>query len=138
MSAVGRKWLYRSAKGFTRSTSGSTTIEMVIWFPIFMLLFCLIADAALIFSKQAQVLRIVQDANRATSIGRMMSSTDTQSYIYNRVVEISPNANVFTTIDAGVISSTVTMPASDLTATSLIDAFRSLNIRVSSQHLSEA
>lgn len=131
-------WPVRKLGQFFRRTDGAISIEMVIWLPVFAVLIGLVADAALIFAKQAQVLRIVQDANRATSIGRMMSSAETEEFIESRIATISPNATVVTTIQAGVISSTVTMPASDLTATSLVAAFRSINVSVSSQHLSEA
>lgn len=128
----------RSVYQFFKDTRGAVSIEMVIWLPVFTLLLGVVADAALIFSKQAQVLRIVQDANRATSIGRLVTSAETEAFIANRISQISPNALIVTTIQAGIISSTVTMPASDLTATSLVAAFSSIDVSVSSQHLSEA
>ena len=128
----------RSVYQFIQDTRGAVSIEMVIWLPVFVLLLGLVSDATLIFSKQAQVLRIVQDANRATSIGRLVSTAETEAFIASRISQISPHATIMTTIQGGIISSTVTMPASDLTATSLIAAFSSIDVSVSSQHMSEA
>lgn len=122
---------------FCKDERGSTTVEVVIWTPIFILLFCLIVDATMIFGKQAEVLRIVQDANRATSVGRLVSTGDTETYIEGRIGHISPNATVSTVFESGVIVSTVTMPSSDLTATDFIDAFTTINVRVRSEQMSE-
>lgn len=123
---------------FLRDARGSATIEAVIWFPVFALILCLVADAALIFSKQAQVMRVVQDANRAMSIGRLTSPAEAQTYIRDRIAGISPNAAVVTVVQSGIIISTVTMPSADLTATGFVTPFRGLNVSVTSQQMSEA
>lgn len=123
---------------FRRDDHGSATVEAVIWFPVFALILCLVADAALIFSKQALVMRVVQDANRAMSVGRLMTPAEAQDYIRDRIATISPNATVVTVVQAGVIVSTVTMPSSDLTATRFVAPFGGLNVSVSSQQMSEA
>lgn len=123
---------------FLKEEQGSATIEAVIWTPIFVMILCFVADSALIFGKQAQVLRIVQDANRAMSIGRLMTAADAQAYIQSRISTLSPNATVSTNLQAGVIVTTVTMPSSDLTATGFISAFTTLNVQVTAQHMTEA
>ena len=106
--------------------------------PIFVLILCLVSDAALIFGKQAQVMRVVQDANRAMSIGRIMNTADAQTYVQQRIATLSPNATVATVLQSGIIVTTVTMPSSDLTATGLISSFTSINVRVTAQQMSEA
>lgn len=125
-------------RAFRRDEGGSFTIEAVLWLPVFMVLFCLIADASLIFGKQAQVLRIVQDANRALSVGRFTTGADAEAFIRQQMLPFSTNAVITTDIAAGVISSTVEIPAGDLTATGLISSFGSLTVSVTAQHLSEA
>lgn len=125
-------------RAFARRDQGSATIEAVIWLPIFIMMFCFAADAALIFAKQAEVMRVVQDANRAMSIGRLMTAADTQTYIQSRIGTISPAAQIVTTVSGGVIATTVTMPSSDLTATGFISALTNINVSVTSQHMSEA
>lgn len=128
----------KRVRAFRSDESGSFTIEAVLWLPVFMFLFCLIADASLMFGKQAQVLRIVQDANRALSVGRIMTDTDAEAYIQQQMAAFSENAIITTTVVGGVISSTVEIPAGDLTATGLISSFDSLVLSVTAQHMSEA
>lgn len=123
---------------FMRAEAGAFTVEAVMWLPVFLFLFCLIADASLIFGKQAQVMRIMQDANRAMSVGRITSADGAETYIQSQIAILSENAVVSTTVSGGVIVSTVEMPAGDLTATGFISSFTDLTIRVTAQHLSEA
>jgi hypothetical protein len=103
-----------------------------------MAMFCLAADTALIFAKQAEVMRVVQDANRAMSVGRLTSADATEAYIAAQIAAISPAAEIETTVTSGVIATTVTMPSSDLAATGMIPALTGINVSVTSQHMSEA
>lgn len=70
-----RVWRAQALR-FLRAEQGASTIEFVIWVPVFALLLGLVADAALIYGGQARILRVVQDGNRAMSIGRV---TDTNT-----------------------------------------------------------
>lgn len=125
-------------RSFLRREEGSATIEAVIWLPVLMAMFCLAADSALIFAKQAEVMRVVQDANRAMSVGRLTSADATEAYIAAQIAAISPAAEIETTVTSGVIATTVTMPSSDLAATGMIPALTGINVSVTSQHMSEA
>jgi Flp pilus assembly protein TadG len=125
-------------KHFVSKTDGAATIEFVLWLPLILFLFGLIADTAMIYSGRAQVLRVVQDANRAMSVGRIRETDDVQTFITSRIEEIAPNAVVETLLTDGVISSTVDIPASDFMSTNLVGMFSSLNVRVFAQHLSES
>lgn len=128
----------RRISGFMQAEDGAVTIELVLWLPIFALLLGLIADTSLMFGGQAEALRIVQDANRSLSVGRIMSIEDAEAYVLEGVAPISPNATIDITIQHGVISSTLMMPASDITATGMFSGFDSLNLRITAQHMSEA
>lgn len=128
----------RRIRPFLHEERGAFTVEAVLWMPVFVFLFCLIADASLIFGKQAQVLRVVQDANRALSIGRFQSDLDAEAYITQQIAWFTQSAIVTTSVTNGVISSTVEIPAGDMTATGFISAFKSLTVSVTAQHLSEA
>ncbi len=48
---------------------GTATVEAVLWLPVFLLFFCLVADAALVFYNKNQIHRLVQDTNRRLSVG---------------------------------------------------------------------
>lgn len=121
-----------------RGEQGGATIEFVIWVPVFGLLLGLITDTSLIFGGQADALRVVQDANRALSIGHIKSIEEAETYVLTHVAGLSPRATVITTVDHGMINTVLTMPAADLTATGLFAGFSGLNIRVASEFMSEA
>lgn len=134
----GAKKTTRRVGPFLRDESGSFTIETVMWLPVLVFLFCMIADASLMFGKQAQVMRVVQDANRALSVGRLQSDAEVEAYIAQQIAWMTTNAVIATDVTNGVISSTVSIPAGDMTATGFISAFSSLTVSVTAQHLSEA
>ena len=123
---------------FRNQETGAATAEFVLWIPMIALLFAIVADTAMIFGGQAQVLRVVQDANRAMSIGRLRTVEEAQDMILAGIINIAPNASVTTTVAAGLISSTVLIPVTDLTATGLVDSFTNFNVAVFAQHLAES
>ncbi len=122
---------------FLIDEDGSASIEAVIWLPVFIMLLGLVVDTSLIFARQAQALRIIQDANRSFSIGRIMTVEATEAMISDRLSPYSPNVEVSTTLDMGLITSTATMPANDLSSLGLIPAFAGVNVSVTAQHMSE-
>lgn len=124
--------------GFLSQQDGSATIEFVMWLPLFLFVFGLIAEASLIFAGETTILRVVQDANRAMSIGRLTTASATETQIKNNIAKLAPDAQVTTTVTNGIIHSTVSVPVSDLTFTGLVPQFKSLNVKVSAQMMSES
>ena len=132
------KWkLHRSISRGLSDESGAATVEFVLWLPVMAALFGLVVDTSIIFGDQSQILRVVQDVNRAVSIGHVRTSDDAEAMILADIDNIAPNASVETTLSNGIITSTVTIPVSDLSVTNLIDVFHDFNVTVSAQHLSE-
>ena len=132
-----------SKSGYSRlraalvNEDGTATIEAVIWLPAFFAIFALIADTSTIFGSESQVLRIIQDANRNLSTGYTATAADAQSYIVSHIGHVSPNAVVSTQIAGNVITTTVEMPFTDITATGLVDVFLSGSVTVSAGHAME-
>lgn len=124
-------------KRFARDTSGSATVEFVIWLPMLVLAFGLTVDVSMIFHSQSQVLRIVQDANRNASIGRLRTTAETESYVETRLHNASASADATSTITAGVITTSVTYPARDFQILGFFSQFNDLQITVNSEHLIE-
>jgi Flp pilus assembly protein TadG len=122
---------------FAREQDGSVTIEAVMWLPFFMFLLVLVADASFIFNGQARALRIVQDGNRAFSVGRLEDPASTQTYIAASLADLSPGAVVSTTLNGGIITSVATIPLNDLVALGGVPVLRNFNITVRSQHFLE-
>ncbi len=125
---------------------GSATVETVLWLPVLFMIFVLIVNASFVFYKQSIAMRVVQDANRALSVGRIGGGLDkaaaeaaTQTYIKNRISGFASNGTVKTTIDSstGVITTTATIPVSDLVFNGRINLLEGFSISASSQHFVE-
>ena len=127
-------------RNFTEKEDGSATIEAVLWMPIFVLIFSMIADASLLFNAQANLTRLVQDANRNYSIGRLDTDIETQDYIKARLGTAATDAKttVNTSVSNGVISTTVSVPAYHYAAIGFFTALTQFNISVTSQHMMES
>lgn len=128
----------RLIANFRRSEDGAFTIEAVLWMPIFVALLVLIADASMLFGRKADVLRVIQDANRAMSIGRLREVADAEEYVTDRIGSFAPNAEIAITILDGVVRTVVTIPAGDLTSGVSGGVFNALTVRVSAEHMLEA
>ncbi|WP_159964245.1 TadE/TadG family type IV pilus assembly protein [Profundibacterium mesophilum] len=137
MSSTRHTRIGRHLSGFMRAEAGSATIEGVLWLPIFFALFVLMADVSLIFNSQAQILRVVQDANRNYSLGRFKTDAATSDYIASALSNFSPELTADTALADGIITSTVRVPAMDLTATKLLSAITTVKMEITSQHLME-
>ena len=133
------KWLHRFDRlsEFIRSEDGSYTAEAVIWTPVFALIIGLMADVSMIFGDQSLVLRQVEDTNRSLATGYFASTSAAQTYLQNEVKAISPNAKVSVTLSGNIFTTVVSMPTSDLTATTLVSAFNNATVYVKSSQMSE-
>lgn len=128
---------FNKTRRYRKDESGSATVEAVLWFPIFFYFLALIADASLIFSGETRALRIVQDGNRAFAVGKLTSISAAESFIESRLSQLSPSVTVVTTVNNGVVSSTATMPVSELSGIGIIPEFGGLFIKVTAQQLTE-
>ncbi|AWB47714.1 hypothetical protein HYN69_03645 [Gemmobacter aquarius] len=128
----------RSVLGkFRRDDRGSFTVEALIWLPIFVVVMCMTADTAMIYAKQSQVMRVVQDANRAYAVGKFADAASTQNYILGLVRPMSPGATAVSSLANGIITTTVTMPARELMATGMLPMLGSATVRVVLQQMKE-
>lgn len=127
----------RFLRGFWRRADGSATIEAVLWLPLFFAAFGLMTDAAMVFNGHSRVTRVIQDANRNLSVGRLNDEAETETYIETALAGLSPNANATTTITAGVATTIVTVPARDLEILGMFSALNNLNLTITSQQYIE-
>ncbi|NNF23598.1 MAG: hypothetical protein HKN63_02155 [Rhodobacteraceae bacterium] len=123
---------------FAKREDGAATIEALLWIPLMLFFFSLLADAAMIFTSQAQVLRIVQDGNRKFAIGFYETTNEVEDYVEATIANLTPNATAVTETSVGaIVRTTVTMPASDVIISGLMDSFLDLDVTVTSFHLME-
>ncbi|NRP11991.1 hypothetical protein XMM379_001907 [Aliiroseovarius sp. xm-m-379] len=124
-------------KNFCRSERGAMTIEAVMWLPVFVVMMALVADVSFVFFRQSTILRVVQDANRAFSIGRLESAEATQAYVVSALSDLSSGASAVTTLSSGIITTTASIPVSDLTAVDAFDFLKGYHVGVTAQHFLE-
>lgn len=118
---------------------GTATVETAIWLPVLFMVFILIVNASFVFYKQSLMMRVVQDANRAFSVGRLASKEATQNYIVSRLANLSSRSSASTQVDefTGVITSTASMPVTDMIFTGGFNLFDQFSVKASSQHFME-
>lgn len=123
---------------FRRSEDGASTLETVLWIPIFFAFFGLIFDIAMIFNGQAATLRVIQEANRDYSVGQITSLADTQTRIQTNLatINITPSS-VVSRQSAGVISTRVEIPAGELGSLGWFKAFGDLKIDITAEQTVE-
>lgn len=134
---IGFRALLKRAGYWINDEDGSATIEAMLWIPFYFALMLFVMNAGLIFYGQSQMMRIVQDGNRAFSVGRLENVEETEAFILERLNVISPLATVTTVLDQGIIYTTATVPVEDLASLGAIDTFDGYPITVSSQHFLE-
>lgn len=119
------------------SEEGSATIETLIWLPVFVWVLVMIINASLVLFQKNQAFRIVQDANRILSTGYMQTPEETQSYIADRIGGFAPEASITTTIDDGVVTSSVIYQVTNLFMPHVIEQLADITINISAQHFME-
>lgn len=126
-----------SRQKFRRDESGSITAESVLWIPVYMVFFALIADVSLMLHAQAKATRIAQDANRHASTGYLVTESEIENMVGASMASISPNATIDSTIGSETIATTIQMPSTDLQVVGLFGRFTDITITVSTIHLLE-
>ena len=125
---------------FLRRQDGTATVEAVLWFPIFIAVFGLMVDAAMIFHGQSKVLRVVQDANRNLSIGRLDTDAEVESYINAQLalVGVTPSrTEALSDMTQGTVSTLVVVPASEFGLLGYFKVLTNLEVPVTAQHMRE-
>lgn len=126
-----------SLKRRLRDEDGGATVELVLVLPVFLLIVGLIVDASMIFYRQSQTFRIVQDANRSLSIGRLASPEETAALVLSQLAPITAGASAISTVTDGIVTTRVALPVSDIQITGLLTAFQGGTIGVTASHVVE-
>lgn len=116
---------------------GGATVETVLWLPVYVFFLTFVFDISMIFLNKSQILRLVQDANRAYSVGALRSLDETEARIRAGVAPFGANADVRSTEQDGIVVSRVQLRAGDLSGVGLLRRFANLPVTVSAQHLVE-
>ena len=136
------KKMSRYARRIARKEDGSATMEFVFWVPLVLVLLGVTVNVSFIFAQEANLLRILHDANRAYSTNRITSATDTEQAIANVVQKIAPSATVQVSEPSttGYVVSQISVPVSDLMPLKVLwvdKAFSGVDLDIRAQHYME-
>jgi Flp pilus assembly protein TadG len=121
---------------FARKEDGAATIEAVLWLPVFVLIMALAVDVTMIFHAHSRVLRVVQDVNRAVSVGRIEDTEDAE----DKMVQMLPNYDYVeadVAYEDGIITSTVTVPVTSVVAVGIVNSLLGHDIIVQTVQYAE-
>ena len=95
-------------------------------------------NLSLVFFTESQILRVVQDGNRAFSLGRLDDAADVEAYIAAKLAYLQATLSIETTISGGEVNTSLSTPAKDLMPFNFMtSAFNGINIGVHAQQLIE-
>lgn len=129
--------LKRASVRFAQSQDGVLSVESVLWIPIYLLFFVVIADVSAMFSGQAKAVRIAYDGNRLASLGDLTTPQEVEAAVLARVHAFSPGATANTVFGTDSITTTLRMPASELAAVGTFARLVDYDVIVSSVHMRE-
>lgn len=111
----------------------------MLWVPLVAFLLLLTVDVGQIFLKQAQATRLVQDANRALSVGKIRTTAATETFVKNSLAGFSMAVTAQTTLNTGtgIISTTAKIPLRDLAITQALPIGAGAMITIQSSHMME-
>lgn len=130
---------------FHDDEDGSYTLEFVIWMPIFAILLAIVMNLSMLFYYESQMLRVVQDATRALSLGRFIETQDSptaaeqaEQYILNNLAFTGAGLTVEINSAGGIVQTIVSTNAAELMPFNLLRApFDGVPVGVSTQYLIE-
>lgn len=129
--------IFSQIKRLWRRDEGTATAELVILTPVFLVLFGMVTDASFVFGRQAEILRVIQDANRSLAVGRFLTEVQAETYVTDEISHLSDETTVAVNVVGGIISTTVTLPATDLTSTGLFEGINALTLTIAASQMSE-
>jgi Flp pilus assembly protein TadG len=124
-------------KRFAWRDNGAASMEVIILTPVFLILFGMVTDVSIVFGRQAEILRIIQDSNRSLAVGKFQTIAEAEQYVSEKVSIFSDESSVEVAVTGGIIQTAVTLPASDLTSTGLFEAIDSLTLTIGASQMSE-
>ena len=122
---------------FCRDEDGALTVESVLWIPFYIIMLSLTVDASAMMHGSAKAMRIAQDVNRQASTGYYITEDELEAMTTAALAHFSPNATVESVIGLTAVSTTITIPSSDLEVIGFFGNFKNFDVSVATIHLLE-
>ena len=136
MSAVAR--IFRHLRAYRRDEDGTASVEAVLWLPLFGLISGLLVDVTVVFHGQAEVYRVVQDANRSVSVGFLDDAAEAKTFINDRLRTLGVKPKTIETYvdpNQDFIATRVVVPASSLQLIGYFSSLMELDLEFQAVHL---
>ncbi len=125
-------------RNFCKSTSGSFTIESVIWIPMFFILVSFAMNVSMVFFNEAQILRVVQSVSRQHSLGLYRSDVEARADLSARLAYLNANIGVDASKTFNLATASVQVTASDMMPMPFLRVpFEGLTLQIASNHAVE-
>jgi len=111
---------------FLKDDRGSSTMEFVLWLPLFMLILLMTADATFIYLSYTEMLNASRDAARRASIGLITSQTDLGVYIADTIPGAGYKYGFARSGD--IVTVSVIKPYADIAMSPIFDALYDKNL----------
>jgi Flp pilus assembly protein TadG len=135
-TALGR--LTTRFRAFCKDQEGSSSLETIIWMPVFALVLAVVTNISLVFFQESQMLRVAHDANRAFSLGRMSGPGDAETYVKAKLAYLGTELQVASNYNNGYITTRIQVPAVELMPLAFMrSSFSNMTITVSSSQIVE-
>ena len=121
----------RVLRRFRAAEDGSATVEVMLWFPFFLVFFFTILEATHMFYATSQIRRIVQDASRQYVRGAFDNTSALENWLEATLEPYAPNAAARASVALdGRLTTRVVFPESDVDFTGLSAVIGGFDIEV--------
>ena len=122
---------------FARSESGSSTMEAVVWVPLITFLMAMVADFSFVFYGKSNALRLLQDSNRALSVGQVSTTAEVEDLVRTGFGASANTIEVATQVNSGIIRTQLVVPASTFSTVGVVPGLSKVKISITSQQFLE-
>ena len=129
--------LMKNISNAARDENGSLSIEALFWFVTLCLIGTLMLDGSAIFYQQTQIMRVMQDADRAYSMNSLKTTDEHKAYIIGRIKPVSSNVKVDNAVINNILVTQVSVPAGDLAITGMFGPLNRISLGFTAKHVVE-
>lgn len=125
--------MMRHVRRFAARQAGAATLEAALWVPAMILVTMLAMDAVFITMNHARLQRVMDEGNRAFSVGRVDSCAELLALIADRLGAMAPTAVPSCSTDGTYVTASVTVSAGDLDLSGASGLLDGLTVRARSE-----
>lgn len=110
-----------SLKKFCRKEEGSTTIEFILWIPIFVIIVGLVIDLCFLFLAQSRLYDVTAEGVRRWAVLQIKTGTEAETFVENNVQFRGAPVSATASTAGGAVIITATMDPADIVLTGVLN-----------------